>query len=221
MIITELYKRILTSVILLPVIVFLISADKSYFNFLLLGVLLVSSYEWFKLNKKKFSLVNFLGILVIFFSLVSAYFLRGNNSENILFILWIIFICFFSDVGGYLIGTIIGGIKLTKISPNKTLSGSIGSFVFSIFPILIISFLLKKINLEIDFYNISSKSIFLSLFFSLVCQIGDLIISYFKRLNKVKDTGKILPGHGGLLDRIDGLIFVLLFAGILKLLKFI
>ena len=112
-------------------------------------------------------------------------------------------ICIFSDIGGYIVGKSIGGKKLTKISPNKTISGSLGSFLFSLFPIGILMIL----SLEIQ--DTINQSILMCLFISLVCQLGDLVISYFKRLAKVKDTGKILPGHGGILDRIDGIIFAI------------
>ena len=102
----------------------------------------------------------------------------------------------------------------TKISRNKTRSVSIGSFIFSTFPIFIVN--LQNFR---DFsFELSIKNIIISLFISLVCQLGDLFISYFKRLNKKKDTGTILPGHGGLLDRIDGIIFVLPSLSILKIL---
>jgi len=110
-------------------------------------------------------------------------------------------------------GNIIGGKKLTKISPNKTISGSIGSFIFSILPIFLID-LQNYIDINFDF---SLKNILFCLIISLTCQLGDLFISYFKRLNKVKNTGSILPGHGGLLDRIDGIIFAIPTASILKL----
>ena len=125
-------------------------------------------------------------------------------------IVYILLICIFSDTGGFLIGKLLGGKKLTKISPNKTISGSIGSFLFSLFPIIIFLLIYKFSGNNQFSSNISYASLlFLSLFLSLVCQLGDLLISYFKRRAKVKDTGSILPGHGGLLDRIDGVIFVL------------
>ena len=137
--------------------------------------------------------------------------------------LYILLIIIFSDVGGYTVGKIVGGVKLTKISPNKTVSGSLGSFLFSLFPlgllILIINF--SEIDLAEDtgefFYwglmiqKDIINGIVLCLTLSFVSQTGDLIISYFKRLAKVKDTGKFLPGHGGILDRIDGIIFAIPF----------
>ena len=117
-------------------------------------------------------------------------------------------ICIFNDTGGYIFGKIFKGPRLTKISPKKTYSGAIGSFLSSlIFGIIYIKHFGKKskILLETDPLFIVSLIIFVSL----VSQIGDLIISYFKRKAKLKHTGKILPGHGGILDRIDGLIFVM------------
>ena len=131
----------------------------------------------------------------------------------VFFFLYILSICICSDIGGYIVGKNVGGKKLTKISPNKTISGSLGSFIFSILPVLLF-------NLQ-NYTGVSFKilpiNIVLCLIVSLVCQLGDLLISYFKRLNKVKDTGTILPGHGGLLDRIDGLIFAIPTVYILKI----
>ena len=146
------------------------------------------------------------------FSLI-AYNYQNTDSFGLLFIL---FIFVFSDTGGFVVGKLVGGKKLTKISPNKTISGTIGSFLFSIIPGIFILFMFNDI---IDF-NDNVVLIFKCLFLSLICQLGDLLISYFKRKAKVKDTGSILPGHGGLLDRIDGFIFVLPVAFLLDRLIF-
>ena len=115
-------------------------------------------------------------------------------------LIFILLVCIFSDVGGYIIGKTIGGKKLTKISPKKTISGSIGSLFFSIIPLFILNIY------DNDEYPIKIFIFLLCLLISLACQIGDLFVSYLKRKAKVKDTGNILPGHGGLLDRIDGII---------------
>ena len=139
--------------------------------------------------------------MFLIFFIYSGYYLYNSY---FLYLIFVILICIFSDTGGYIVGKLIGGKKLTTISPNKTVSGCIGSFIFSLIPLIFILFL----NIQIISLN-SLGLIILSLFLSLVCQIGDLLISYFKRMAKVKDTGSILPGHGGVLDRIDGLIFVL------------
>ena len=124
------------------------------------------------------------------------------------FIIYILIICIFSDIGGYVIGKTIGGKKLTKISPKKTISGSVGSFCFSIVPLLLFY------NFDQSEYSYSFSNFLLCLEISLVCQLGDLFISYIKRKAKVKNTGNFLPGHGGLLDRIDGIIFAIPFVWI-------
>ena len=151
----------------------------------------------------------FLQILAIFYVLIifggSSLELHGRSGSPIFF-LFILSICFFSDIGGYVIGKLIGGKKLSKISPNKTISGSIGSFLFSIFPLLLFY------NYNQYEYFISINNFLFCLIISLVCQLGDLFISYLKRKAKIKDTGVILPGHGGLLDRTDGIIFAVPFA---------
>jgi len=131
--------------------------------------------------------------------------LHGRSGSPVFF-LFILSICFFSDIGGYIIGKLIGGKKLTKISPNKTISGSIGSFSFSVFPLLLFY------NYNQYEYFFSINNLLFCLIISLVCQLGDLFISYLKRKAKIKDTGVILPGHGGLLDRVDGIIFAVPFA---------
>ncbi len=128
----------------------------------------------------------------------------GISQDNYkMSMLYFFSICIFSDIGGLLFGKIFGGKKLTKISPNKTISGSIGSFILSLSLVPIFYFLLSD-----QFLNLL-KLILLAISVSLFCQIGDLFISYLKRKAKVKDTGDILPGHGGLLDRIDGMIFAI------------
>ena len=213
MINTELKKRILSSLFLIPITIFFIFQNNFFFIFFLSIIFLVSSYEWIKMNKK--DLIKIVGIYYLFFAFSMAYFLRDKFSLGI-FIL-ILIICIFTDLGGYILGKIFKGPKLIKISPKKTYSGSLGGFVLSIISVIIYIkyttigkatyfnlLILTNNNLVID------KMFFLFiLFISLVSQIGDLIISYFKRLEKVKNTGKLLPGHGGLLDRIDGIIFAI------------
>jgi phosphatidate cytidylyltransferase len=115
-------------------------------------------------------------------------------------VFFVILICVSTDIGGYVFGKIFKGPKLTKISPNKTYAGMIGGYFLSLISLTIITSLINYSPIPIQFF-------FLTLLISTVSQIGDIIISYFKRLSKIKDTGKIIPGHGGLLDRIDGMIF--------------
>ena len=115
-------------------------------------------------------------------------------------------ICVFSDIGGYIFGKIFGGKKLTKISPNKTVSGSIGSFILSYAGFFLIYFYFS----ELLFVRLEFEALFFIPFIiSTICQVGDLFISFYKRKAKIKNTGNLIPGHGGLLDRIDGSIFAL------------
>ena len=128
----------------------------------------------------------------------------------------IVLICIFTDIGGYIFGKFFKGPKLTKISPNKTYAGTFGGFLLAVVASLVFSnyvnsapwFIFPLEFLELT-KNYETTFLIYVLIISLVSQIGDLIISYFKRLAKVKDTGKIIPGHGGILDRIDGLIFAI------------
>ena len=118
-------------------------------------------------------------------------------------LLLVVIICVSTDIGGYLFGNIFKGPKLTKISPKKTYSGVMGSFLLS----LIFSNIFLNYSSNVKYFDFTKEMFFFIVFVSLVSQIGDLIISYFKRKSKMKDTGSIIPGHGGILDRIDGLIF--------------
>ena len=215
--ISELQKRLFTSLVLIPTLIFLATFSQELFVLLLIFITIIASYEWYNLNKKKISLDTFVGFIIIFTSIYFAYILRSDNQKDIVLFLWIIFVCIFSDIGGYVVGKIVGGVKITKISPNKTYAGMFGSFIFSLLPILFLYFL--PVELKSSFTIIQYVS--LSLLFSLICQFGDITVSYYKRKNKKKDTGTIFPGHGGLLDRIDGIIFVLLISGFLKILKII
>ena len=206
--------RIITSVILFLLTIFCIFIHPYIF---MVAVIIISYLAWnearkiiLNIKKKKIdkskhlilNLISFFYVFVIFvISSLGLYLLNGS-----FFFFYILFICICSDIGGYVIGKIVGGKKLTKISPNKTISGVLGSFCFSIIPLLIFS---NFDNLE---YSLSINNFLFCLECSLVCQLGDLFISYLKRKAKVKDSGKILPGHGGLLDRIDGIIFVIPFA---------
>ncbi len=149
-----------------------------------------------KRNIKKFFVNLAFGIYIFLFLLIFIFGLNDIHFKIILFI--ILFICISSDIGGIFFGKIFKGPKLTKISPNKTLSGSLGSFLFSI---LISSLLLGYIfNTELI------NNIFIGFLISLSVQIGDLFFSYLKRKASIKNTGNLLPGHGGILDRIDGIL---------------
>ena len=201
----EFLRRILSSIILIPVSIFFIIQGSFTFIFFLSLIFLVTSLEWFKMTKNK-DLLRIFGLFFLFFSFFSTVYLRQYIGLN--FFLFLIIVCIFTDTGGYIFGKVFKGPRLTKVSPNKTYSGVFGSFIISLSSGLIyIKYLgqKSKILLETDLLFI----ILLILFISLVSQIGDLIISYFKRKARLKDTGKIIPGHGGFLDRIDGMIFVM------------
>tara|TARA_Y100001980_G_C14486606_1_gene264256 strand:- start:43 stop:687 length:645 start_codon:yes stop_codon:yes gene_type:complete len=198
----ELQKRILSSIILLPISFFFIIKGSAFFILFLSILFVIACLEWFKITKKiEYKII---GIFFLLFSFYTVYFFRDRDLLDFLLIL---IICITTDIGGYIFGKIFKGPKLIKISPNKTYAGMIGSFLLSIiasylFAIKYDSTFFQNQNLSEDFYFI-----FLVFLISSVSQIGDLIISYFKRLSKIKNTGNIFPGHGGLLDRIDGMIF--------------
>ena len=199
----EFEKRLLSSLILIPIAFFFIIQGSVFFMFFLGLFFLATSYEWIKMTKKNNFIKNF-GIIFLLFSFYSAFYVREDNGLNIF--LFIIIVCIFTDLGGYIFGKTFKGPKLTKISPNKTYAGVIGSFLLSLIAGLVFIKYIDGTNIQ-NSNQLELFTIILSI--SLISQIGDLIISYFKRKAKLKDTGKILPGHGGLLDRIDGLIFVI------------
>jgi phosphatidate cytidylyltransferase len=212
----EIEKRILTSLILIPLTFFFIYRGSVFFIFFLIIIFFVSSYEWVKLNKRK-NLIKSFGIIFLILSFYSAYLLRLEQDFKVF--LFIILISILTDIGGYIFGKTFKGPKLTKISPKKTYAGLIGSFILSIMGGLIFVEFMNNfiIDIHINFINFEpingESNLFLFiLIVSLVSQLGDLVVSYFKRISKIKDTGKILPGHGGLLDRIDGIVFAIPFA---------
>ena len=200
--INEFGKRIISSIILIPTaILFIIQGSISFIFFLGL-IFLATNYEWFKMSKNN-ELTRIFGIFFLFFSFFTAFYLRENTFN---YFILIIIVCIFTDIGGYIFGKIFKGPKLTKISPQKTYNGVIGSFLIS----LIAGLIYLDIVGIIDILSKDNFKFFLLiLFISFVSQIGDLVISYFKRKAKLKDAGMIIPGHGGVLDRIDGLIFAL------------
>jgi len=206
----ELPKRIFTSIFLL---ILLIAA---FFNKYVLITLLVllSIAAWIEFNTLISKIVSKNNFLILFFNTMSLVYLvffssivfEGVSGHYKVYIFFIFLICIFSDIGGFIFGKFFKGRKLTKISPNKTLSGSIGSFILSLLlvPFFYYNFENAEIlNKKLEFY------IFFVILISLACQLGDIFISYLKRKAKVKDTGNLLPGHGGLLDRIDGMLLAI------------
>ena len=199
----EFLKRIVSSLILLPLVIYIIIYGKILFKIFLIICLIVTLYEWTLMKKNK--LLNISGLFFLLFTFFLAYKLRYEFNDNYTFFLITILVCVFTDIGGYIFGKVFKGPKLTKISPNKTYSGMIGGFLLSILTLQIL-LSLKFFDIEI---NLSINSTLFIFLISLSSQIGDICISYFKRKSKIKDTGKLIPGHGGLLDRIDGIIFAI------------
>ena len=217
----ELKKRISTSIVLIILIYVSIFINLYVSLLALIIISILSWFEFIKMTNKIYRVKNeFVANLILIlsalyltiFAAISYYIIAIDK----IYFSYIILICALSDIGGFVFGKTFRGTKLTKISPNKTISGSFGSFIFAMMP----CFILKIIFLYTEIYFLSFANnlllnLMICLFLSLVCQLGDLFISYFKRLSDVKDTGKILPGHGGLLDRIDGIIFAIPCFGIL------
>ena len=204
----ELKKRIFTSILLL----FLLYLMINYSYILIISLIIISVVTWIEFNsliykvfKKKNLIIKFLFKLLSLIYLSSLVFLilyiETEQTHLKICLIYSILVSIVTDIGGLLIGRTIKGKKLTKISPKKTISGSIGSFLFSLVLVPIFYNELLEYNLL--------YLIIITLLISLTSQVGDILISYLKRRAKVKDTSDILPGHGGFLDRIDGIIFAL------------
>ena len=209
---SEITKRILTSFGLISLLVF----SFFYTYILVISLIIISTVSWIefsalisKIYKKENFKMNFLKSVIkalcliylfLFSTLIFGAVMQIDPSLKI-HTLFLFLICICSDVGGFIFGKIFKGKKLTKISPNKTISGSIGSFILSLLLVPIFYYLFNNLYIF--------DLICVSVIVSLSCQIGDLFISYLKRRAKVKDTSNILPGHGGLLDRIDGMLLAI------------
>jgi phosphatidate cytidylyltransferase len=213
----NLLQRFITSSILLFLLFFIIFSHQYIFilSILILGFVIcveankiiskILNSKYPKKFNSNFLILNLLTFCYVFF-VFCIFSYEIYSSENAVFFFYVISICFFTDIGGYAFGKIIGGRKLTKISPNKTVSGTIGSFISSIIPLIFF--------LNFDYLNIelNMNNILFCLLISLISQLGDLFISFIKRKAKIKDTGNLLPGHGGVLDRVDGIIFAVPFS---------
>ena len=191
---SDLVKRILSSIILLPLLFYFIFMGSLYLIFLIVICFFIASYEWHKMVKHKmYKIIGYIFLIISFYSFYEL-------SIKKLVIIPLL-ICISTDIGGYVFGKIFKGPRLTKISPNKTYAGMIGSYFLSILSIIIYS---NYINQTINLLLLITV-----IFISSISQIGDIVVSYFKRLSKLKNTGIIIPGHGGILDRIDGILFAI------------
>ena len=200
---SEIKQRIETGLLLILLLI-LMFISKTIYLFISLVIFAISFIEFSKISKKIYKtnyLKNFFSNLffVTYLFLFLLVFILGINDIHFKIILFVtLLVCIASDIGGLVFGKIFKGPKLTKISPNKTLTGSFGSFLFSI---LMGNFILSYLfNTEII------NNFLFGVIVSLSVQIGDLIFSYLKRKSSIKNTGNILPGHGGILDRIDGIL---------------
>ena len=206
-------KRLISSVVLLPILFLIIYFGNIFFLSMLLIIAIISFYELKNISINNSTFIFSLIILLLF--LYSSWELR-NMQNGFYLTLFVLFICIFTDIGGYIFGKIFKGPKISHISPNKTYSGMIGSFLL---PTLVIFFFITSNSNSEIYYKIIflyNLNIFLTIFIiSLVSQLGDFMISYLKRKSNKKDTGNIIPGHGGLLDRIDGIIFATIFYNLL------
>ena len=207
---SQLKKRIFTSLFLITLLVFVF-----FYSFILIiSLIIISIISWIEfygliskiLIKNTFK-IKFFRLLVkatslLYLTIFSFLIFSGiTQSDYVFHMLYLFSICILSDIGGLIFGKFFKGKKLTKISPSKTISGSLGSFILSLISVpLFYYFLPEKFNNPYDL-------IILAIIVSFSCQLGDLFISYLKRKAKVKDTGDLLPGHGGFLDRIDGILF--------------
>ncbi len=200
----NLKKRLITSIILFTALVLLLN-----YNFVLLYCIIlfgtISILEFTNLLKKintntvlKFFCVSIFIIYILYFSLLIFYNLNHGKEIKVITV-FILLICIFSDIGGLIFGKTFKGPKLTSISPNKTISGSIGSIISSL---IILFIFINLYNYGIPIY----KLFILTISISVLSQAGDIFFSYMKRKARVKDTGNLLPGHGGVLDRFDGIL---------------
>jgi phosphatidate cytidylyltransferase len=196
-------KRFVVSLLAFPLI-YLLLYQKLLFNLLIFIVFLFCLYEWNKIFKKK-NPIFFLGLLILLVFLFSLIRIYNFEDYNLKF-LWLILITWLTDIGGYIFGKLFGGPKLVKISPNKTWAGAFGSLILSQLAFLI--FFLD------NSYKFNVAIIFIQIFLSIVGQIGDILMSYIKRKNNKKDTSNFIPGHGGFLDRVDGLIWIIIIGNI-------
>ena len=210
---SEVNKRVLTSILLILIVSFAF-----FYSFVLIILLiLISIFSWIEfkglINKiiigeryiDKILRSSFIAITLIYLFYFSTVVFKEVSQVQLsekINIIYFLSICISSDIGGFLFGKIFKGKKLTKISPNKTFSGMIGSFCLSL---ILVPFFLNFSPIRFDFFDLA----ILAISVSFICQLGDLFVSFMKRKAKVKDTGDLLPGHGGILDRIDGIIFAL------------
>ena len=203
----ELVKRILSSIILIPLLFYFLTSGSFLLILFIVLCFIITFYEWNKMSKNK--LYKIVGFIFLLFSFYTFY----ELSIELFPLIYVILICISTDTGGYVFGKIFKGPKLTTISPNKTYAGMIGGYLLSLISLILIT----------NFIDYSIKTfqlILMTILLSTVSQAGDIIVSYFKRKASIKNTGNLIPGHGGLLDRVDGMIFAFPFAWVILMTGF-
>ena len=191
---SNLVKRILSSIVLIPLAFYFILQGSYMLMFFTFICFVIACYEWHMMTKNKpYKTYGFIFLIISFYTFYDL-------SVDVVGFFFVLIICVSTDIGGYVFGKIFNGPKLTKISPNKTYAGALGGYFLSLISLIIITSYIDYSFLTIQFF-------ITFILISTVSQIGDITVSYFKRKSKIKNTGKIIPGHGGLLDRIDGMIF--------------
>ena len=196
-------KRFIISLLAFPLI-YILLYQKLLFNSLIVITFLFCIYEWINISKEK-KIIFFIGLTILFIFLISLIKIYNLENFNLKF-LWLILITWLTDIGGFIFGKLLGGPKLIKISPNKTWAGAFGSIILSQFAFLIF---FLDVNYQFNIYIIFSQ-----LILSIIGQAGDILMSYIKRKNNKKDTSNFIPGHGGFLDRVDGLIWIIRVGGV-------
>ena len=195
------YLRLISLLVMTPIFLYALYEASYFFYIIVLFVSIISFYEINK-NVKQIKISFLLYLLIIFF-VISLINVRGSDFENYIICVWILFIVWTSDIGGYVFGKIFKGPKLSIYSPNKTIAGFLGSIIFSQMSFFIPYYFLNSFVLTL-------KVIIIQFLLCLLSVCGDIFFSFVKRINKIKDYSNIIPGHGGILDRIDGMIFVVI-----------
>ena len=190
----ELVKRILSSIILIPLTFYCLLSGSFVSIFFIIICFIIACYEWNRMNKNMFNKI--LGFIFLYFAFYAFY----DLSIDLFLLIYVILICISTDIGGFIFGKIFKGPKITKISPNKTYAGMIGGYFLSLI-------CLSILTNYIDYPGTSFQFFLITILLSTVSQVGDITVSNFKRIAGIKNTGNLIPGHGGLLDRIDGMIF--------------
>tara|TARA_B100000989_G_scaffold219472_1_gene167408 strand:+ start:898 stop:1527 length:630 start_codon:yes stop_codon:yes gene_type:complete len=190
----ELVKRILSSIIFLPLAFYCLLAGSFFLIFFITICFIIACYEWNKMNNNISHKIS--GFIFLLFAFYAFY----DLSIELFLLIFVILVCISTDIGGYIFGKMFKGPKLTRISPNKTYAGMIGGYLLSLICLSIITKFMPYPVINLQF-------VLITILLSSISQVGDIIVSYFKRQANVKNTGSLIPGHGGLLDRIDGMIF--------------